>query len=123
VVWERVDAQRWRCRSVSTRVSEAGRDHGYLRRLNSYWRFAETPKGVFVEAETITLSDDFSSVTRFMGSTLMGINPEKSLKHSLTSMRESVLRPGLEIPKLRQGTAACGAPALRAGCPASSGSK
>ena len=123
VVWEKVDAQRWRCRSVSTRVSESGKDHGYLRRLNSYWRFAETPKGVFVEAETITLSDEFSSVTRFMGSALMGINPEKSLKHSLSSMRESVLRPGLEVPKPPQGTAACGPPVARAGCPAASGSK
>ena len=123
VVWEKVDAQRWRCRSVSTKVSEVGKDHGYLRRLNSYWRFAETPKGVFVEAETITLSDEFGSVTRLMGSALMGINPEKSLKHSLTSMRESVLRPGLEIPKLPQGIAACGPPIARAGCPAASGSK
>jgi hypothetical protein len=123
VVWEKVDSQRWRCRSLSTKVSEVGKDHGYLRRLNSYWRFAETPKGVFVEAETITLSDEFSSVTRFMGSALMGINPEKSLKHSLTSMRESVLRPGFEVPKLPQGATACGPPAARAACAAVSGSK
>ena len=60
-----------------------GKDHGYLRRLYSYWRFAETDKGVFVEAETITLSDEFGAVTRTLGSALMGINPEKSLKHSL----------------------------------------
>jgi hypothetical protein len=63
-------------------VSEVGKDHGYLRRLNSYWRFAETPKGVFVEAETITLSDEFGSVTRLMGSALMGIN-----RRSLSSTR------------------------------------
>ena len=56
-------------------VAEVGKDHGYLRRLNSYWRFAETPKGVFVEAETITLSDEFGSMTRMLGSALMGINP------------------------------------------------
>jgi hypothetical protein len=123
VVWERLDAQRWRCRSISTRVAEAGKDHGYLRRLNSYWRFAETGKGVFVEAETITLSDEFGSVTRMLGSALMGINPEKSLKHSLTSMRESVLKPGLEIPKLPAGLPACGEPAPRAACTGSSGSR
>lgn len=35
VVWERVDALHWRCRSLSTRVAELGKDHGYLRRLNS----------------------------------------------------------------------------------------
>ena len=121
VVWERVDAQRWRLRSLSTRVAEVGKDHGYLRRLNSYWRLAETSKGVFVEAETITLSDEFGSATRFLGSALMGINPEKSLRHSLTSMRESVLKPGLEIPKLPAGLPACGAPAPRAACAATPG--
>jgi hypothetical protein len=76
-----------------------------------------------VEAETITLSDEFGSMTRMLGSALMGINPEKSLRHSLTSMRESVLKPGLEIPKLPAGLPACGEPAARAGCPAASGSK
>jgi hypothetical protein len=123
VVWERVDAQRRRCRSFSTRVAEVGKDHGYLRRLNSYWRFAETPQGVFVEAETITLSDEFGSMTRMLGSALMGINPEKSLKHSLTSMRESVLKPGLDVPKLPAGLPACGEPVTRAACPSPSGSK
>jgi hypothetical protein len=118
VVWERVDAQHVRCRSLSTRVVEAGKDHGYLRRLNSYWRFAETAKGVFVEAETITLSDEFGAMARALGSALMGINPEKSLKHSLTSMRDSVLKPGLEIPPLPAGVPPCGPPVPRAACAA-----
>jgi hypothetical protein len=123
VVWERVDPHRWRCRSLSTRVAEAGKDHGYLRRLNSYWRFAETPKGVFVEAETITLSDEFGAMARALGSALMGINPEKSLKHSLASMRDSVLKRGIEIPKPPEGLPACGAPVARAGCAAAPGGK
>lgn len=123
VVWQRVDPQRWRCRSLSTRVVETGKDHGYLRRLNSYWRFAETPKGVFVESETITLSDEFGSMTRFLGSALLGINPEKSLRHSLTAMRESILKPGLEIPKLPGGLPACGEPVPRSGCAATSNSR
>jgi hypothetical protein len=116
VVWEHVDAQHWRCRSVSTHVAEVGKDHGYLRRLNSYWQFAETGKGVFVEAETITLSDEFGSLTRMLGSALMGINPEKSFRHSLISMRESALRPGLAIPKLPSALPACGEPVPRAVC-------
>ena len=123
VVWERVDARRWRCRSQSTHVVEVGKDHGYLRRLYSYWRFAETPKGVFVEAEAITLSDEFSAVTRMLGSALMGINPEKSLRHSLASMREGVLKPGFEIPKPPAGVPACGETAPRAACAAVPGSK
>ena len=114
VVWDRVDAHRWRCRSYSTNVAEVGKDHGYLRRLYSYWRFAEADKGVYVEGETITLSDEFGSMARAFGSALLGINPEKSLKHSLTSMRESILKPGLQIPALPEGLGECGEP-VRAG--------
>jgi len=116
VAWERVDAQRWRCRSYSTNVAEVGKDHGYLRRLYSYWRFAEADKGVYVEGETITLSDEFGSVARAFGSALMGINPEKSLKHSLTSMRESILKPGLQIPALPEGLPECGEPVRPGEC-------
>jgi hypothetical protein len=123
VVWTRVNAQTWRCRSVSTRVAEVGKDHGYLRRLNSYWRFADTGKGVLVEAETITLSDEFGAMTRMLGSALMGINPEKSLRHSLTSMSRSVLKPGMETPKPPAGLPACGEPVPAAQCPVMSGSK
>ncbi len=121
VVWERVDAQRWRCRSKSTHVAEVGKDHGYLRRLDSYWRFEEMGKGVLVESETITLSDEFSSVTRFLGSALMGIKPEKSLRHSLASMRETILKPGLEIPPPPSGLPACGEPVPPPTCTLASG--
>jgi hypothetical protein len=116
VSWERVDPRRWRCRSYSTNVQEVGKDHGYLRRLYSYWRFAETEKGVYAEGETITLSEEFGAMTRALGSMLLGINPEKSLKHSLASMRDSVLRPGLEIPSLPEGLPACGEPFHPGGC-------
>ncbi|MBZ5625313.1 MAG: hypothetical protein LAQ69_42420 [Acidobacteriia bacterium] len=116
VVWERVDEHRWRCRSYSTGTQEVGKDHGYLRRLYSYWRFAEVDKGVYVEAETITLSDEFGSMARTFGSMLLGINPEKSLKHSLTSMRESVLKPGLQIPSLPTGLPECAAPYRPGAC-------
>jgi len=109
VAWERIDAHRWRCRSYSTKTAEVGKDHGYLRQLYSYWRFAEVEQGVYVEAQTITLSDEFGSMARTFGSMLMGINPEKSLKHSLNSMRESVLKPDLRVPPLPEGLPACGA--------------
>lgn len=93
VVWERIDARHWRCRSYSTKITEVGKQHNYLVRLNSYWQFSATEKGVSVEAQTITQSGEFNSFMRSLGS-LMGINPEKSLRKSLTEMRESVLKPG-----------------------------
>jgi hypothetical protein len=119
VVWERVDAKRWRCRSYSTQVREIGKDHNYLLRLNSYWRFAETDQGVLVEGQTITLSGEFGSFMRTLGS-LAGINPEKSLKKTLESMRESLLKPGLEFHAVPSGRPACGEPIRLAGCPLTS---
>ena len=118
VTWERVDQHRWRCRSYSTKIAEVGKDHGYLRRLYSYWRFAEVEKGVYAEGETITLSEEFGAMSRALGSMLMGINPEKSLKHSLASMRESVLKPGLQIPNQAAGLPECGEPFKPGGCTA-----
>jgi hypothetical protein len=115
VVWERVDPHRWRCRSYSTKVTEIGRQHGYLLRLNSYWRFFETDKGVFAEGQTITLSGEFGALMRTLGS-MAGINPEKSLKKSLASMRESLLKPGMEFAAPPAGMPACGPQVHHEGC-------
>jgi hypothetical protein len=122
VVWERIDARHWRCRSYSTKVQEVGKPHNYLLRLNSYWRFTETGQGVSVEAQTITLSGEFGSFMRSLGS-MMGINPEKSLRKTLESMRESVLRPGQDFARPPAGPPDCGAPVRMNGCPASSDGK
>jgi hypothetical protein len=120
VVWERVDPQRWRCSSYSTQVHEVGKDHRYLLRLYSYWRFAGVEKGVYVEGQTITLSGEFGSMTRALGS-MMGINPEKSLKRTLTEMRESLLKPGMEFEAPPAGTAACGEAYRPGACAAEKG--
>ena len=68
-VFERVDATHGRSRSVSTRITEVadpetkhehelppGVDHGFMWRLNSYWRFEERNGGVYIECEAISLS-------------------------------------------------------------------
>jgi len=121
VVWDHPDQHRWRCHSYSTETREAGKDHGYLRRLYSYWRFEEAGRGIYVESETITLSDEFGSMARTFGSMLLGINPEKSLRHSLAAMRESVLKPGLAIPSPPAGIAACGEAVRPGECHAAAG--
>ncbi len=116
VVWTKVDPKRWKCSSYSTSVKPAGKDHGYVRQLYTWWRFAEAEKGVYVEAEAVELSDEFGAVTRALGSMLMGINPEKSLKHSLESMRATLLKPGLQFAPLPSGLPACGEPYRPAAC-------
>jgi len=120
VVWERVDPHHWRCRSYSTEVRAVGKDKGYLRGLYSYWRFAEVGSGVYVEGETITMSDPFGSLMRGLGS-MMGINPEKSLRHSLDSMRETLLKPGMQFPSPPAGLPECGEPYHPGGCAVQSG--
>lgn len=115
VVWERPDAAHAHCRSYSTSVREIGGKHGYLQRLYSYWRFTEADGGVYVEAQTLTLSGEFSSMARALGS-MMGINPEKSLKRSLESMRESLLRKDLQFALPPTGLPSCGEPLPRAAC-------
>jgi hypothetical protein len=108
VVWERVDARRWRCHSYSTSLREIGSNHGYLLRLYSYWRVAEVAKGIYVEGETVSLSGEFGAMTRAFGSMVLGINPEKTLRHSLTSIRESVLNQNLQFAGPPAGSPACG---------------
>jgi hypothetical protein len=115
VMWERLDAHHWKCRSYSTNIREIGKQHNYLLRLDSYWRFADNGGGVFAEAETITLSGEFSSLMLKLGS-LAGINPEKSLKKTLVSMRESLGKPGLEIADPPIGKANCGEPVPAPSC-------
>jgi putative flippase GtrA len=46
-------------RSVATRIDEiGGDDHGFLWRLNSYWRYEDEGRGVSVSLESVTLSRD-----------------------------------------------------------------
>ena len=59
VLWQKVDPHRWRCRSYSIEIKNVGKDQKYIQRLFTYWRLAETDKGVYVEGESITLSGEF----------------------------------------------------------------
>jgi hypothetical protein len=42
--------------SRSTRIRQEGDDHGFLWRLNSYWRFEEADGGVYAQCRAISLS-------------------------------------------------------------------
>ncbi len=117
VLWEKVDDQHWRCRSYSTKVREVEKQKGYLLRLYTYWRVAAADKGLFVEGEAIELSGEFGSMTRALGSLFLGISPEKSLRRSLTSMRDTMLKPGLQFATT-PGVPQCGEPYRPAGCTA-----
>ena len=46
----------------SERALPEGNDHGYMWRLNSYWRYKQLDGGVLVEIESLTLSRDLPAI-------------------------------------------------------------
>jgi hypothetical protein len=68
-----------------------GNDHGFLWRLNSYWRFSETPRGVYVQCEAISLSRDIPyGLNYIIGRFVEGIARE-SLQFTLQSTRTAAM--------------------------------
>lgn len=68
-----------------------GNDNGFLWRLNSYWRFAETPRGVYVQCEAISLSRDIPLGLNFVMGHFVESIAKESLEFTLQSTRAAVL--------------------------------
>jgi hypothetical protein len=68
-----------------------GNDHGFLWRLNSYWRFAETPRGVYVQCEAISLSRDIPFGLNFIAGRFVEGIARESLEFTLQSMRTAAM--------------------------------
>ncbi len=76
-------------RSVATRIEEVGGgDHGFLWRLNSYWRYEERDGGVLVELESLTLSRDLPSLLRPIAAPLI----RRIARESMVRTLEALLR-------------------------------
>jgi hypothetical protein len=101
-----IDATHWRSRSVATRIAEVadageagehekpiGQDGGFLRRLNSYWRFEEKDGGVWVEVESISLTRDIPMGLGWLIKPFITGIPRESLLMTLGSTRDA-LRKG-----------------------------
>jgi putative flippase GtrA len=80
-------------RSVATRITEAGgEDHGFLWRLNSYWRYRQRGAGVQVDVGSLSLSRGVPAVLRpFVGGLVNRIARE-----SMTRTLDAVRRFGRE---------------------------
>jgi hypothetical protein len=87
-------------RSMATRIREienagtphereclAGEDRGFLRGLNSYWRYQAVPGGVVVEIESLTLSRSLPWGVGAVVRPLIDRVARESLVRTLTSMR------------------------------------
>ena len=100
VRFERVSALRAASTSVATRIAEvrdparpadteyaAGGDHGFLWRLNAYWRYQQVPGGVIAECESISLSRSVPAFLRpVLGPIVNGVARE-SLERTLNALR------------------------------------
>jgi hypothetical protein len=77
-----------RSRSIATRMTElGGDDRGFMWRLNSYWRYRQTPDGVLVEMESLTLSRDVPAVLRPIAMPIVGRVARESVRHTLDAFR------------------------------------
>ena len=74
-------------RSVATRIEEVGgADHGFLWRLNSYWRYEERSGGVLVELESLTLSRGMPSLLRPIAAPLVRRIARESMVRTLEAL-------------------------------------
>ena len=89
--------------SRSTRIAEVvnfgtpdehertdGKDHGYMWRLNSYWRIEEMDGGVYIQNESITLSRTVPAMLAWLVNPLIKSIPRDVLSHTLTNTQKAV---------------------------------
>lgn len=93
-------AKRASSSSVATKIAEVerlegnmerempeGEDHGFLWRMNSYWRYEQTEGGVIVECESLTLSRTIPRPLGLMIRPIINRIARESLERTLESMR------------------------------------
>lgn len=102
--WGRVADNKVYSDSLSTRIAEVkdpdhpdgpeelvGQGHGYLWRLNTYWRFEEKDGGVYVQCEALSLTRDIPFGLGWLIKPLVTKIPKQSLDRALGRTREAVL--------------------------------
>ena len=105
VEYRRLAPARASSRSVATKIAElegggtpqerekpVGNDHGFLWRLNAYWRYEQVDGGVIIECESVSLSRGVPVLLRpFVMGTVERIARE-SLEKTLISLRAELAR-------------------------------
>ena len=76
-------------RSVSTKIVETGgADHGFLWKLNSYWRYTQVGPNVLVEVESLSLSRDVPSLLKPVASPIINRIARESMERTLNALRD-----------------------------------
>jgi putative flippase GtrA len=105
VDYRTLGAARASSRSVATKIAELsdagtprerekpqGNDHGFLWRLNAYWRFEQVNGGVVIECESVSLSRSVPALLRpFVSGTVERIARD-SLQRTLVNLRAALTR-------------------------------
>ena len=105
VLYRRISDTRASSRSVATKIAElegagtpqerekpVGNDHGFLWRLNAYWRYEQVKGGVLIECESVSLSRGVPVLLRpFVTGTVERIARE-SLQKTLVSLRTELVK-------------------------------
>ncbi len=103
VHYGRLDAAHQFSMSRSGRISEVAdagsprehavadaENHGYLWRLNSYWKFVQASDGVIVQCEAISLTRNIPTGLGWLIAPLVREIPGESLKATLSATRDAV---------------------------------
>lgn len=103
VHWGQVSPKQVYSNSISTRIAEVkdpekpdgeelpvGTGHGYLWRLNTYWRFEEKDGGVYMQCEAISLTRDIPTGLGWLLKPLVTSIPRASLNRALGQTRTVV---------------------------------
>jgi hypothetical protein len=64
-----------------------GKDHGFLWRLYSYWRFEERDNGVYVECQAISLTRNIPTGLGWLIEPIIRNLPRESLANTLTATK------------------------------------
>ena len=75
-------------RSIATRIDESdGRDHGFLWRLNSYWRYEKELDGVRIRGESLSLSRRVPTVVKPVAGPIITRVGRDSMASALEAVR------------------------------------
>ena len=67
-------------------------NHGFLWRLNSYWRFYQADGGVYIQCNAISLTRDIPIGLGWLAGPFIENVPRESLDFTLTATREALLK-------------------------------
>lgn len=93
VRYERLGATCWQSWSASTSIREVrdpGKDHGFMWRLNSYWRFHEGDGGTYLECEVVSLSRTVPGILARLIDPIVRQLPQQSMTDTLRATRAAV---------------------------------